>query len=175
MMNGLYQHWAALLLYPHADLRRSIDCVRTALAEVSTDADASAGLFADAVAALSDDAWEELYTRTFDIAAQCPLYLGIHLFGPENHKRPLLMTGLCDAYSRAGINAAVELPDHLAVVLANQHAFEREEWDDLVGLCVLPAIEKMVGDLNRGNNPYQYLLAALHHVLKLNQGALLHV
>jgi nitrate reductase assembly molybdenum cofactor insertion protein NarJ len=174
-MDSVLETFAALLTYPSDGSREALRELKDALRDAHPEAHRCMRRFAEGVEALSDVAWEELYTRTFDITAQCPLYLGTHLFGPENHKRPQLMTGLSEIYSRTGAHASVELPDHLAVVLRNRHAFGDDEWDELVEFCVVPALEKMVSELGRGDNIYKFVLGALQHTLGAGRGAAIHV
>lgn len=169
-MFRFYKRFSRLLLYPEPQQRGDLDRLCESLEHGLPCAAEWMHIFSETLKALTDDAWEELYTRTFDIGAQCPLYLGIHVFGPENHKRPALMTGLCEVYSRHGVHSAVELPDHLAVVLANRGAFKDDEWNDLTTHCMIPAIETMVKELERADNIYRYVLTALLQVLTADQG-----
>lgn len=173
-MERIYGLFSKLLLYPELDTRDTLAELREAAAacpQVLTCLDR----FAQALSATTFEAWEELYTRTFDVTAQCPLYVGVHLFGCDNPKRPMLMAGLCEAYSRAGVTTAVELPDHLSVILANHAAFDGEAWDELSELCLIPAVAKMIKELECSDNPYRYVLMALDRVLEAKQGVAAHV
>lgn len=174
-MDAMLESFATLLMYPCNGSREVLSELIDSLRDAHPEAHRCMRHFAVGVEALSDDAWEELYTRTFDVTAQCPLYLGIHLFGPENHKRPQLMTGLSELYSRADAHTSVELPDHLAVVLRNRDAFGDDEWDELVEFCILPSLEKMISELGRGDNIYKFVLGALQHTLGEVRGAAIHV
>jgi nitrate reductase assembly molybdenum cofactor insertion protein NarJ len=174
-METILHTFADLLMYPTRESRAALAALEASLFDAHPMASRYLGRFAQGIESLTDAAWEELYTRTFDITAQCPLYLGIHLFGPENHKRPQLMTGLADVYRREGSHTDVELPDHLAVVLRHRGAFSEREWDDLVELCIARSLETMIAELSRGDNIYKYVLAALQHTVRAARGAAIHV
>lgn len=173
-MERTYALFSKVLLYPEFETRDALAELRNSL-DMCPQAAESLDHFAHAIAGITFEAWEELYTRTFDVTAQCPLYVGIHLFGADNPKRPMLMAGLCDTYARASVNAAVELPDHLAVIVANRTAFDEAAWEDLTSLCLIPAIATMITVLECASNPYRYVLAALEHTLRVQQGVAAHV
>jgi len=128
---------------------------------------AALAAFRAELAELDDDALQDLYSRTFDLAPRCVPYLSVHLFGAESFKRARLMTGLDDAYRRAGLDRGGELPDHLGLVLRFADAFGAEEWDELLQLCLARPLARMRTDLAAGGNPYRHLLDAVRLVLGL--------
>lgn len=105
--------------------------------------------------------WQEYYVQTFDLMPSCSLYISVHLFGEESFKRAELMAGLRGAYESRGVCATTELPDHLAVVLRQSPRLTDEEWSELVHLCLLPALTIMIRKLEKGANPYSFLLKTL--------------
>ena len=125
--------------------------------------DADLDAFAAEMSALDLGEQQSTYTATFDLAASCPPYLGIHLFGDENPDRARLMIGLRLAYKRLGIDSDGELPDHVAEVLAFADREEAEEHDELRRLVLLPALAKMNDILSPTTNPYRHLVAAALH------------
>lgn len=103
---------------------------------------------------------EMLYTTTFDLAPSCSPYLGVHLFEEDNLARGRLMIGLRSSYVAGGFDPGIELPDHIAHVLAFATRYSQEEWPDLVRLILLPALERMDKALANTTNPYRHLVSA---------------
>ena len=108
---------------------------------------------------------QEHYVRTFDVIPLCSLYLSVHLFGEESFKRSELMTGFKAIYDKHPSVEITELPDHLGVVLEHNDWFEQEEWQDLVEMCILPALPKMIDKLEQTRNPYAFVLKAIRVLL----------
>ncbi len=109
---------------------------------------------------------QEHYVQTFDVMPQCSLYLSIHLFGEESFNRAELMAGLKGVYERHHAFEMTELPDHLGVVLKQNALFEDDEWAELVSMCLLPAIPKMIGELEKRGNSYALILKAVQALLE---------
>ena len=70
------------------------------------------------------------------------------------------MIGLRSSFVAGGVDPGVELPDHIALVLAFATRFSQEEWPDLVRLILLPALERMERALADTKNPYRHLVSA---------------
>ena len=149
------------LEYPHERLRARMEAMRSAFDEVSPAAADYLAAFRAEIEDWSLERWQEVYTRTFDIAPQCVPYLSVHLFGPESPKRAVLMTGLKESYARAGYESGVELPDHVAIVLRAAPHLSPEEWSDLVRWCLPVSLREMARALEQARNPYQHLLNAV--------------
>lgn len=111
---------------------------------------------------------EELYTRTFDLAALCSLYVTGYIFGDENFDRGTVMAKLSDRFRELGFDTAGELPDHLAVLLRFASWLDEEALNELVALCLLEPVGEMTKQLNKDDNPYFYLLSAIQAVLKVD-------
>ena len=157
-----------LLAFPRPPaFAADLDAAEALLRDAVPEAAACLAAFRAEAGALGADALEDLYSRTFDLAPRCVPYLSVHLFGAESFKRAPLMTGLDDAYRRAGLDRGGELPDHLAVVLAFADAFAAEEWDELCTLCLPRPVAEMRADLAAAGNPYRHLLDAVRLVLGL--------
>lgn len=156
-----------LFVYPGEDYRDHLAAAR-ALCEDACGAELAAravACFEDAVADLSLTALQDLYTRSFDLTPLCVPYLSVHLFGQESFKRARLMTGLDEAYRRAGIDRGGELPDHLGLVLRSARAFEPEEWDELVSHCLAGPLASMLGELQEAANPFRHAVEAVRRAL----------
>ncbi len=109
---------------------------------------------------------QDVYTYTFDLQPPCPPYIGHYIFG-EDYRRSYFMVGLKEAFRRYGYSYDErELPDHLAVVLEFLPRYgDEEERNDLVSLCLLPALEKMRESLKQ-ENPYRAVLEVTYRILK---------
>ena len=86
--------------------------------------------------------------------------MGYHLFGDRNH-RGIFLAGLKEHYQVFRFSAGNELPDHLGVMLrflANEE--DEEEREELIFLCIIPALKKMLEGF-RSSNPYKEVLQAL--------------
>ena len=108
---------------------------------------------------------QEYYVQSFDLMPKCSLYLSVHLFGEESFKRAELMAGLKSVYEKHGVSGMTELPDHLAVILKQRALFDEEEWSELVAMCILPALPRMIGYLQKNSNPYAHILNAIQILL----------
>ena len=120
--------------------------------------------FAPALAALSQDEREELYTATFDVTPACVPYVSIHLFGEENFKRGEFMAALSERYAADGFETRGELPDHLSVLLRFLAQTDEAEQRELVQFCLLGPLSKMIASLS-DENLYRALLEVVREVL----------
>ncbi len=163
----LYEMLADAIDYPDPNLSQKIDqCV--ALSSFHEEATGLLKEFRAFLRRSSADTMEEVYTRTFDFGAACYPYVGYHLFGEGNH-RGMFLAGLKEHYEAYGFSSGNELPDHLSVMLRFLSRNEdKEERDELLSLCILPALRKMVQGFGSETNPYQRLLKAT--LLLLEQG-----
>ena len=109
---------------------------------------------------------EEVFTRTFDLAAICSPYVTGYIFGDENFDRGTLMAVLGEKYTEYGFNSGGELPDHLAILLRFSGWLDEEALDELIKFCLLQPVSEMVDRLKDSDNPYYFLLSALLVVLK---------
>ncbi|MBI5415805.1 MAG: molecular chaperone TorD family protein [Candidatus Omnitrophica bacterium] len=144
------------------------DIARAAEVAVESGSEAAAAFlhgFSAEMDAMEPWMRQEHYVRTFDVMPKCPLYLSVHLFGEESFKRAELMTGLKTVYERHNRFEMTELPDHLALVLKNNEIFEDEEWAELVSMCILPALPKMIRGLEKCGNSYALVLKAVQALL----------
>lgn len=113
--------------------------------------------FLDAIRDLELGEWEELYTHTWDLNPLTPPYIGFQIWG-EDYRRGSFMARLQAEYRQTGIDAAGELPDHLAPVLAYLDTVTTPlpELVEVFG----QAVEKMDAALRKrdAKNPYLHLL-----------------
>ncbi len=114
---------------------------------------------------MSQGELEELYTRTFDLAAIASPYITGYIYGDENFDRGTLMACLSENYSQLGFDLKGELPDHLSVLLRFSSWLDEEALNELIEYCLLKPVAEMVSQLNQGDNLYFFLLSAINIVL----------
>lgn len=153
-----YELMAGLLDYPDAGLPDRVKACRAAL---NAGAAACLDRFRAAIRPLGQGALEELYTATFDMAADRSLYVGHHLFG-EDARRSLFLVKLKEHYRAYGFDSGRELPDHLCVMLRFLACREPdEETSELVHDCIVPALAKALQGADETAAAYVAVLKAI--------------
>jgi len=109
---------------------------------------------------------EEIYTRTFDLAALCSPYITGYIFGDENFDRGSLMAALSEKFAEMGLDLHAELPDHICMLLGLAGRLDEEELDELISFCLLKPVEAMVESLKDLDSPYYFVLSAILFVLQ---------
>ena len=110
-------------------------------------------------------AWQELYTRTFDVQAVCYLDVGYVLFG-EDYKRGHFLVKMDELQRQYENNCGTELSDHLPNVLTLLTKMGKtDETSDFVQKLLLPALDKMLQGFSQKGSIYETLLQALRDVL----------
>lgn len=157
----VYSLLVDIMSYPRPDLETSVSECLELLNDRYPAAARELKRFRDQVETLPLGRIEELYTSTFDINPVCAPYVGYHLFG-DNHKRGEFLVRLKKDYGVYDFSVEGELPDHLAVMLQFLAMLEDEQTArSLMGECLLPALEKMLGDTNRTDSPYLSVIKAI--------------
>lgn len=109
---------------------------------------------------------EELYTRTFDIQAVCPLDVGYVLFG-EDYKRGHFLVKMRELHEAYGNDCGTELADHLPNILRLLPLMpDPGEAGEFVNRLLLPAVEKMLEGFSDHGNLYAGVLAATRDILQ---------
>ena len=134
---------AELVKYPEAGYYEHVAECRRALAEAQPAVAPLLDDFARAVAPLSVEDLQELFTRTFDLNPVCSLEIGWHLFG-ENYDRGALLVKMRQELRRYGVAESAELPDHLTHVLTLLGHMAPERAQEFATTCVLSAVGKML-------------------------------
>jgi nitrate reductase delta subunit len=117
--------------------------------------------FSAAIASLSVEELEELYTRTFDINPISSLDIGWHLFG-ETYDRGTFLVQMRALLRRCGVEESAELPDHLTHVLLALGRMPQDEAAAFISTHLLKALDKMMEGFAGKQNPYEHMLAATH-------------
>lgn len=166
---GLKKQWCtqlgSCLEYPVNDSRETLQSLIQQIASVRDPACIYLKEFLSQMETMELSKRQEYYVQSFDLTPHCSLYLSVHLFGEESFKRSELMVGLKGAYEKHGAIPITELPDHLAVVLKQNALLSEEEWSEIVSMCILPVLPKMIVKLERFNNPYALVLKAVQALL----------
>ncbi len=156
----LYELFSAILDYPDLKLSERVDETIALLSSFHGKAATLLREFQTFLAKTPMGTVEEIYSKTFDLQAVCYPYVGYHLFG-EDHRRALFMAGLKGDYKANQFSCGNELPDHLGVMLRFLGKENQDGRDEMIDLCIIPALKKMVAGLAGTSNPYRNVLESL--------------
>ncbi len=152
---------SGIFAYPEADYLSRLEALAKQLSLALPLVSEHLRRLTAALQPMQPEAIAELFSSTFDLAPACAPYLSVHLFGEGSYKRASLMTGLMEAYTKAGVSCHGELPDHLCVVLRALESLDTELQVDLLSFCIGPALTKMEAELGRQDNPYRHAILAV--------------
>ena len=166
-MKGFFNKLAGLLCYPDENtLPEAIDLVGM-MAVVSPIGQRHLETFVGDIRGLELSQLEELYTRTFDLNPVTCLDIGWHIYG-EQYERGGFLVRMREYLQRFGIRESLELPDHLTHVLMVQGRLKEEEAERFSSTFVLPAVGKMLKNLEDKDNPYKELIQAVYEVIQIS-------
>ncbi len=104
---------------------------------------------------------EEIYSATFDLRADCSLYVGYHLFG-DDWRRSSYMVQLQQRYRSMNFTTGAELPDHITTMLRFLgRPGVLDSAGEIVGESLIPAVSQILSRLKGVENPYQSIMEAL--------------
>ena len=169
-LQSIYRLFAELFTYPSPDLLPAIHDCQQQLTPDYPEAAAAINQFQAAIASLSLERLEEIYTSTFDVNPVCFPYPGFHLFG-ENFNRADFLVKLKQKYQEHGFTSPEnELADHLPVMLEFLSILDPDAVlaKELVEDCLLPALEKMTAGFT-SDSPYAAVVRSLLNVLQSSQ------
>lgn len=143
-----YADLAELFDFPGADYPARVNWATALLSESHPGAAAKLRHFQDSLPP-SENALQELYTRTFEIQSLTTLSVGYILFG-DDYKRGDLLANLNREHGLAGNDCRGELADHLPNVLRLIPLLEDAELrEELVTELLLPAIALMAQEFDQ--------------------------
>ncbi len=162
----LCQLFAEVLDYPTGSVRESArECLKQLEISFPDIADPMQS-FVTFIESQDRGELEELYAQTFDLATAMTLYIGYHLF-KETPKRSAFLVQLEEAYQSHDFNSGTELADHLCVLLRFFSVAKEPEFViPLLEECILPVLDKMVGDLQKSKNGYAPAVSSLRLFLR---------
>ena len=154
----IYGSLAEILCYPAPGRLQALE--QTVEKLPAGEAKARLQKFLSSIQKMSLAAWEELYTRTWDLAPLVAPYVGYQTWG-ESYQRGRFMAGLNRAMIELNIDNAGELPDHLIPIL-NYLELAQAPLPELFEVLP-PAIQKMQVALQKADpkNPYRFILDAI--------------
>ncbi len=151
-MMGDFASIAEALCYPTLGRLEALRRHTEALTDTETRAEMTA--FVDRVSALTLAEWEELHTRTLDLAPAVAPYVGHAIWG-DTYDRGKFMALLTRALAAEDIDVEGELPDHLIPVLRYLDVAAEPVPEVVERLA--PALERMRGDLTKVDPDNAYL------------------
>ena len=147
MNTAIYNDLAELFDFPGADYLVRAKRLLATLGNRYPEAAAELQLFID-VMPNSENALQELYTRTFEIQSLTTLSVGYILFG-DDYKRGDLLANLNREHGLAGTDCHGELGDHLPNMLRLIPLLKDEELrDEMVVEMLLPAVALMIREFD---------------------------
>lgn len=161
---ALLEGASRLVSYPSATYVEDLDWLAATVAPLDDTAAGNLGAFANRVRGSSVETLQELFTQTFDLNPVCALEVGWHLFG-EEYERGTFLVRMRESLRAHGIAENGELPDHLASMLRFVALASEQEADLLVEHALLPAVGKMLVNLEQCQSPFHPLVSAIHVVL----------
>ncbi len=104
---------------------------------------------------------EEAYTATFDLTADCSLYVGYHIFG-DDWRRSSYLVQLHQLYRTKNFALGNDLPDHLPTILRFLALpVALDEAAEIIGECLIPAVSQILRRIKSASNPYPRIFEAL--------------
>lgn len=116
--------------------------------------------FAEAIAGMSVEQLQELYTQTFDWNPATSPEIGWHLYG-ENYERGEFLVEVRGLLRRYGVEESEGLPDHIVHVLPLLERLPESEAVKFASEYLAPALRKIAAALEGTGNPYLHLVRAL--------------
>lgn len=106
---------------------------------------------------------QDVFTRSFEVQSVATLDVGYVAFG-DDYKRGELLVNLNRELHDLGIDAGVELSDHLSNVLRLMGKWEdKETMTELVAMVLHPAVEKMLSEFGPDRTEARNVLYKKHY------------
>ena len=142
-----YADLAGLFDFPDASYRSRAKRLLASIGKRYPQAAAELQLFIDVMPS-SENALQELYTRTFEVQSLTTLSVGYILFG-DDYKRGDLLANLNREHGLVGNDCRGELADHLPNMLRLIPLLTDEELrEELVAELLLPAVALMIREFD---------------------------
>ncbi|MDT3697520.1 MAG: hypothetical protein ROY99_14145 [Ignavibacterium sp.] len=159
----IYKQFASALTYPDEEVRKTVNQMQNLLDNDYPGASEMMAEFFEFAKSISIWKWEEIFTRTFDVQAISTLDIGYTLFG-DDYKRGELLANLNREHNKAGNDCSTELADHLPNVLNLLSKHDDNEFkNDLVGLIIIPALNKIIDEFESTNIDKKNKVYQKHH------------
>ncbi len=169
-----YIIFADLLRYPSDDYpakaKKSLGMLQKQYPDVAEEIKP----FVDYICSHTQDEYEELYTKTFDVQPICYLDLGYILFG-EDYKRGAFLLHMQEEQLKAGNDCGTDLSDNICNMLTLYTKTDNQELlDELSVKIMIPGLEKMISEFKQARVDLKVkILKKLHRAIiqeELNHG-----
>ena len=158
-----FELFADVFAYPNEELREKTKQVENILKIFYPEAAKEFIPFANFSKSIDLYAWEEVYTRSFDVQALTTLDLGYVLFG-DDYKRGELLVNLSKEHNKVNNLCHNELADHLPNVLRLLGKLEDKDLiADIITLILQPALTKIAGEFETKHIEKKTKIYKKHH------------
>lgn len=162
---AIFRSCAQLLTYPDEGSEAVAARCAEDMSAVGSEGSVPMRIFLDSLATMTLASLEEQFTKTFDLQPVCHPYVGYQLFG-ESQQRTLFLIRLQQLYQDHEFNVGIELPDHVATMLRFVGSMTDQKCrQEIVCDGLLPALGKIVTELEVSETPYRHLVISLQHFL----------
>lgn len=152
-----------VLRYPADGYAADLTSFAVRCRALACDAAPAVEEFARRASGTSVGSLQELFTQSFDLTPACALEVGWHLYG-EDYERGAFLVRMRHQLRAHGIEEGVELPDHLASLVALVAAAP-DQTRALVADALVPAVGRMLAGLEKTASPFHPVMEALHGLL----------
>lgn len=169
-----YIVFADLLRYPDKDYpSKAKECLAMLQKQYPEVADEIIP-FVDYICSHTEDEFEELYTKTFDVQPICYLDLGYVIFG-EDYKRGAFLLHMQEEQLKAKNDCGTDLSDNICNMLTLYTKTQNQELlDELSVKILIPGLEKMISEFKQARVDLKVkILKKLHRAIiqeELNHG-----
>lgn len=169
-----YIAFADLLRYPDQEYPQKAKACLEILQKQYPDVASEIMPFVDYVTAHTQDEYEELYTKTFDVQPICYLDLGYVIFG-EDYKRGAFLLHMQEEQLKAGNDCGTDLSDNICNMLTLYTKTDNQELlNELSVKILIPGLEKMISEFKQARVDLKVMvLKKLHRAIiqeELNHG-----
>ncbi len=172
-----YKHYidfADLLRYPGKDYPKKANNCLAMLVKYYPEVADEIRPFVDYICSHTQDEYEELYTKTFDVQPICYLDLGYVIFG-EDYKRGAFLLHMQEEQLKAQNDCGTDLSDNICNMLTLFTKTDNLELlNELAVKILIPGLEKMIDEFKQARVELKMkILKKLHRAIiqeELNQG-----
>ena len=143
-----YKLLAELFKYPDDDFMQHLQVCEDLLDTDYPEAGKELKIFSEYIGKVTEDARQELFTKTFDVQPICYLDLGYVMFG-EDYKRGAFLLNMQTEQLKVSNDCGTDLSDNLCNVLTLMDKSTDDTFvEDLVWRIIIPCVKKMIAEFN---------------------------
>ncbi len=160
-MRNNFQLFSKILDYPGPELAAEVEKCIFQLTSECPEASEALRQFQSSLEEVRLEQLQEIYTSSFDMQPESTLNLGYHLFG-EDWRRSIFLSRLSELFQSRSFSIDKELPDHLRLMLLFLGDCEiNPEGNELIAEGIIPALSRILVNMEGTSNPYRFALRAL--------------